>query len=559
MKVKKILYLLLPVLLTIILIILACHNPLDDKDVKNTILQVTIHDTPFILQGKTVEALYITIKRIDIIRSCDGAIITLLDKEITMDILEITANDPVVLSNVPVLPGKYEQLRLVLTRENTIVVDGEEYPIIIPSGEQTGVKLSGTFTIPPGKFFIIDLDFDAQKSVLYTNGQGYKLKPVIKITGTGEVKGIFRGNISLIEGYGETETVIELKNDNTYRLKISDYPNYIVKGNYYYNSFFISIKLKFLQLDAPDLTQYEIKKIMKKLPDEIILPITQWSLDHLIAIDALGHERVLYRVDSFDFSDDQSFTDLYVNIHYPDMSKNGKPVVVGLQSLSGTPPLLLISTFNGNTSCVHFMINERYFSASPSIRYNVTAYLFSNLKDHFNIEPSIYNNQLAFVMAGSYFKESTYNPWEQKDMVVVKKGEQNYSEIFFPKRLKIKMIPDDFTTNQFVISWDPFPGAYNGYFVLVLVKDKIKGGDDNDGNEYWDIAYSKVTNKTKVKVFSHLLRFVPVYSSDGSIIPPLIQKGEIIRIEVYVLDGSGRLNTKIKQGALFMDSLNITR
>ena len=36
---------------------------------------------------------------------------------------------------------------------NTIIVDGEEHPIIVPSGEQTGVKFDGPFELPSGRFF----------------------------------------------------------------------------------------------------------------------------------------------------------------------------------------------------------------------------------------------------------------------------------------------------------------------------------------------------------------------------------------------------------------------
>ena len=175
MKLKKYSTFLFLGTLMLFLFIIACSvGVLNNSKEKETQLQVLIHDEPFVLSDKTVEALNITVERMEIIRSSDGEHITLMDTPASMDILQIDANNPVILSTVGVQPGTYEQLRLILSAENTIVVDGEEFPIIIPSGEQTGVKLDGPFNIPKGKLFKLILDFVAKESVIYNKGQGYK-------------------------------------------------------------------------------------------------------------------------------------------------------------------------------------------------------------------------------------------------------------------------------------------------------------------------------------------------------------------------------------------------
>ena len=57
----------------------------------------------------------------------------------------------------------------------------EQLPLKIPSGDQTGIKLVGQFTVSGDGPTSLTLDFDASKSVHHSRGQGYTLKPTIKI------------------------------------------------------------------------------------------------------------------------------------------------------------------------------------------------------------------------------------------------------------------------------------------------------------------------------------------------------------------------------------------
>lgn len=83
---------------------------------------------------------------------------------------------------VPV--GHYTQVRLKI-KAAEIVVDNETFPLDVPSGAQSGLKLGLNFTINPGSTYELVLDFDACKS-LVTAGpkndpKGYKLKPHIRV------------------------------------------------------------------------------------------------------------------------------------------------------------------------------------------------------------------------------------------------------------------------------------------------------------------------------------------------------------------------------------------
>src|SRR5215813_12714098 len=76
--------------------------------------------------------------------------------------------------------GTYTQIRLKLGAGSTIVVDGTTYPLKVPSGMQSGLKLNGTFVVPPGGTTDVGLDFDASRSLHQTGNGQWMLKPVVR-------------------------------------------------------------------------------------------------------------------------------------------------------------------------------------------------------------------------------------------------------------------------------------------------------------------------------------------------------------------------------------------
>jgi hypothetical protein len=90
-------------------------------------------------------------------------------------------------------PGTYTQIRLILEQDNKIkfASDTTLYPLKIPSGSETGIKINGIMEVATGVETTVILDFDAQKSVkqLGKFGTEYLLEPVIQIQGTGQEGG----------------------------------------------------------------------------------------------------------------------------------------------------------------------------------------------------------------------------------------------------------------------------------------------------------------------------------------------------------------------------------
>ena len=102
----------------------------------------------------------------------------------TFDLLQLVNGVQATLGIGELPTGNYTQIRIIIDSA-TITVNGATEPLTIPSGEQTGLKLVGTFTINEDETFQLTVDFDAARSVRDT-GSGYELKPTYRIVHTAE-------------------------------------------------------------------------------------------------------------------------------------------------------------------------------------------------------------------------------------------------------------------------------------------------------------------------------------------------------------------------------------
>lgn len=76
--------------------------------------------------------------------------------------------------------GMLKEIRLVLGNNNTIKVDGQTYPLTIPSGSESGlkIKVNKNLAAPLDSLLI---DFDAALSIHMEGTGDYKLRPVLKL------------------------------------------------------------------------------------------------------------------------------------------------------------------------------------------------------------------------------------------------------------------------------------------------------------------------------------------------------------------------------------------
>lgn len=95
-----------------------------------------------------------------------------------------------LIENLTVDAGEYQWLRLkVLAEPNQsdgsyiLFESGEQFPLFIPSGSETGLKINRPFRVAAGGITRLVADFDLRKSIIAPPGQApnYLLKPVLRL------------------------------------------------------------------------------------------------------------------------------------------------------------------------------------------------------------------------------------------------------------------------------------------------------------------------------------------------------------------------------------------
>jgi hypothetical protein len=137
------------------------------------------------------EAVWVTTSRVEVsTAAADGSgeatWATLSDQPQTDDLLALRDDVTSILGDAELAPGTYQQLRMIVDSAS-VVADGEERPLTIPSGAQTGVKINLDLTIEPDTVYALVLDFDAAESI-HETGQGELImRPTIGVEYVGEV------------------------------------------------------------------------------------------------------------------------------------------------------------------------------------------------------------------------------------------------------------------------------------------------------------------------------------------------------------------------------------
>lgn len=98
------------------------------------------------------------------------------------NLLDLQNDVNVILANNVNLPvGKVNQMRLILGDNNSLVDSTTTYPLKVPSGSESGLKINIDQVITSNNNLQILLDFDANASIVNQGNGGYSLKPVLKL------------------------------------------------------------------------------------------------------------------------------------------------------------------------------------------------------------------------------------------------------------------------------------------------------------------------------------------------------------------------------------------
>jgi hypothetical protein len=177
-------------------------------------IRILAMDSP-LLAG--VEHIYLTIKEVGLHRSESGWI-TVAQPDSTFDFLELVNGVTKVLLDTLIQSGHYTQMRLVVADTNQIVVNGDTFPLVVPSGTETGVKLNLDFVLQPGQLMEFFVDFDASRSVEMVNGAfllhpTYRALPLVQAgTISGTVKNAGGSGIpsAEVQAVGLVDTITTL-------------------------------------------------------------------------------------------------------------------------------------------------------------------------------------------------------------------------------------------------------------------------------------------------------------------------------------------------------------
>jgi hypothetical protein len=180
----------------------------------------------------TINSINLTVKEITLF-SIEGVKTTVPVNNSIFNILETANGQPFVLSSTFLPIGRYREMRLVLGANNTIVVNSVSFPLKTPSAQQSGLKIKGFFEISESSLLALSLAFDPRKSIHWTNGQGYLLKPVIQIVSSSLLPG---GPYTVTGLVGGTPTVANLNPTGTIHFQTSLDPRFEIRGHFFYNS-----------------------------------------------------------------------------------------------------------------------------------------------------------------------------------------------------------------------------------------------------------------------------------------------------------------------------------
>ncbi len=153
----------------------ACSKEKENNGSTN--LQVRLTDAPAEFAEVNVDIKEIRVKFTD--DSSGNGWQTLSTSAGIYNLLDFQNGKDTLLATGTVNWGSIRQIRAVLGTNNSIKVGTIVYPLTIPSGAESGLKIMLNKNLSKS-LEIITLDFDALLSVKEENG-GFKLRPVIKI------------------------------------------------------------------------------------------------------------------------------------------------------------------------------------------------------------------------------------------------------------------------------------------------------------------------------------------------------------------------------------------
>ncbi len=222
-------YILTSIVILSILFIAGCskNNPVSSQE--SGTLQINMIDSP--ANYDQVNIVIDSVTAHSTSSDTTSGWVTLNNKTESYDLLRLVNGVSAVIGKAQIHSGTYSQLRLYIGSGSNIVIGGNTFPLITPSGTESGVKININSTIQSGNTNTLTLDFNAYSSIVVTGNllnPKYILKPVISVVSSGST-GIIEGTVSpdtvstSVWAYNSTDT-LSTSTDNTGGFKLENVP-----------------------------------------------------------------------------------------------------------------------------------------------------------------------------------------------------------------------------------------------------------------------------------------------------------------------------------------------
>lgn len=145
------------------------------KESASTTLRIRLTDAPTALDEVNIDLKEVNVK----FASDTGNWVYLDTKAGIYNLLLLQNGIDTLIASGTYPTGNVKEIRLVVGDRNTVVENGQSYPLTIPSGASSGLKIKVNKDLQKGLDSLL-IDFDAALSV-QKEGEFFKLRPVLKI------------------------------------------------------------------------------------------------------------------------------------------------------------------------------------------------------------------------------------------------------------------------------------------------------------------------------------------------------------------------------------------
>jgi len=159
---------------SLLIFLSACQK---DNSQNTTHLKVHLTDNPYNATEVNVDIKEVNVK-LDGVDSANW--VSLNTQAGVYYLLDFQNGLDTLLAQGIVPTGNLKEIRFVLGSDNSITIDSVNYPLTIPSGSESGLKIKVDKPLRASLDSLV-IDFDAAMSIFQTGKDDFKLKPVLKV------------------------------------------------------------------------------------------------------------------------------------------------------------------------------------------------------------------------------------------------------------------------------------------------------------------------------------------------------------------------------------------